>query len=86
MLDCQKIAENLTYFPKELPKIFIKKKKKLPITSEIWSVNLVEFLAKSDSHALNAHEIVSETVGQKYNDLSNMIFLTPSHNFLKNDG
>ena len=28
LLDCQKIAENLTYFPKELPKIFIKKKKK----------------------------------------------------------
>ena len=31
------------------------------IISEI-SVNLVEFLAKSDTHALNAHMVVSQNV------------------------
>ena len=33
------------------------------IISEI-SVNLVEFLTKSDTHALNAHVVVSKIVGK----------------------
>ena len=54
------------------------------IITEI-SVNLVEFLAKSDTHALNAHDIVSRFVGKIYCYLFYMIFLIPSPNFLKID-
>ena len=54
------------------------------IISEI-SVNLVEFLAKSDTHALNAHMVVSQNVVKNLITFFYIIFLIHSHNLVKID-
>ena len=54
------------------------------IISEL-SVNLIEFLAKSDTHALNAHVVAAQNVVKIYKYVLHMVFLIPCHNIKRND-
>ena len=53
------------------------------IINEI-SVNLVDFLAKSDTPVLNAHVVVSKLFEKYTNMWFYMAFLIHSHNVMKN--